>query len=138
MEKKYLFLDDVRDPNDVTHYCPSSLVSLYAKEEWVIVRNYQEFQNWINNMGLPDVISFDHDLADEHYSPLMYSEGYNELYNEFKEKTGYDCAQWLVNYCMDKGIDIPDFYVHSMNPVGSHNISAYLNNYRKFFRENLD
>jgi hypothetical protein len=136
MEKKYLFLDDVRNPNDVTHYCQSDLIPLYAKENWVIVRNYTEFQFWINNMGLPDVISFDHDLADEHYSPLMYGDKYNELYDVFKEKTGYDCAVWLVEYCLDRGIDIPDFYVHSMNPVGAKKIEGLLTNYQKFMENN--
>ena len=93
MEKKYynLFLDDVREPDKVTW------VNL-PPVEWTIVRNYNQFVSTIERFGLPNFISFDHDLAEEHYHPAMYSENvsdYNKLYTNchFKEKTGYDCAK---------------------------------------------
>ena len=60
------------------------------------------------------MISFDHDLADEHYL--------KQNSQEFVEKIGYDCAKWLVEYCMDHYLDLPKFYCHSMNPVGKENI----------------
>jgi hypothetical protein len=50
----------------------------------------------------------------------------------FSEKTGYDCAKWLVNFCMDNNLKLPEYYVHSMNPVGRRNILGYLDNYVKF------
>jgi hypothetical protein len=50
----------------------------------------------------------------------------------FKEKTGYDCAKWLVNYCLDNNQKLPNFIIHSMNPVGTKNISDYLNDFREF------
>lgn len=49
-----------------------------------------------------------------------------------REKTGLDCAKWLVNLCMDNNLDLPDYIVHSMNPAGAKNIWEYLENYRKF------
>jgi hypothetical protein len=33
---------------------------------------------------------------------------------------------------MNTGKDIPDYIIHSMNPVGGKNIFMYLDNYRKF------
>jgi hypothetical protein len=54
-----LYLDDVRNP---TNTFPTTLNS-----EWVIVRSYKEFVKAIEDKGLPFMISFDHDLADEHY-----------------------------------------------------------------------
>ena len=132
MKTYNLFLDDFRIPVDCSRYMSNP--KLYNLNEWVIVRNYDEFVNFISKNGLPNIISFDHDLADEHYSNDMYAgnETYDKNYENFKEKTGYDCAKWLVNYCMDKDMDIPEFVVHSMNPAGGKNIWEYLENYRKF------
>jgi hypothetical protein len=52
-------------------------------------------------------------------------------YDSYKEKTGYHCAKWLVEYCLDKNLKLPDFQVHSMNPVGKANIQSYLDNFRR-------
>ena len=49
-----------------------------------------------------------------------------------REKTGMDCAKWLVDFCMDTKQDLPDYIIHSMNPAGGKNIFMYLDNYRKF------
>ena len=125
-----LFLDDVRNPIDCILYIKDKI---YA-EEWDIVRNYNEFINYITENGIPDLISFDHDLADEHYSPTMYGGGslYNHLYSEFKEKTGYDCAKWLCDYCSENGLPLPTYLIHSMNPVGRDNILGVLKTFEKF------
>ena len=50
----------------------------------------------------------------------------------FSEKTGYDCTKWLVNFCMDNNLKLPDYYSHSMNTVGRRNILGYLDNFVKF------
>ena len=118
-----LFLDDVRVPSDVTW---SKFP--YADMEWNIVRSYAEFVAYIEKNGMPDVISFDHDLADEHYTPEEYwndyeaSKAYQEARN-YTEKTGNDCAKWLVEYCLDNNVTMaPLILVHSLNPVGADNI----------------
>ena len=132
MKTYNLFLDDFRMPVDCSRYMQNP--GLYNLNQWVIVRNYDEFVKFIEKNGLPDMISFDHDLADEHYSNDMYSgtEVYNKNYETFTEKTGMDCAKWLVDYCMDKDQSLPEYIVHSMNPAGGKNIWEYLENYRKF------
>jgi hypothetical protein len=133
--KYNLFLDDIRHPYDCISYMKDP--GIYAKWEWVIVRNYDEFVSIITEKGMPDIISFDHDLADEHYSKEMYegTEEYNKKYEEFKEKTGLDCAKWLCDYCMDYRETLPEFVVHSMNPAGGKNISSYLESFKKFQSE---
>ena len=139
MKTYNLFLDDFRSPVDCSRYMPNP--GIYLKMEWVIVRNYDEFVKFISKNGLPSMVSFDHDLADEHYSNDMYdgNEVYNKNYETFKEKTGYDCAKWLVDYCMDRDLDLPEYIVHSMNPAGGKNIWEYLEGYRKFKeREDYD
>ena len=47
------------------------------------------------------------------------------------DKTGYDCAKWLVDYCLDNDILMPHFTVHSANPEGAANILHLLNNLQK-------
>lgn len=86
--------------------------------------------------GLPDAISFDHDLADSHYTPEYFWDNYEESkkYQEWNsknhtEKTGMDCAKWLVDYCMDNKKMLPEIFVHSANPVGADNIKGLLYNY---------
>lgn len=122
-----LFLDDVRVPYDVFRM---TLNPLFEKnEDWVVVRNYYEFVNYIIKFGLPDFISFDHDLAFEHY----LSENQSEIeYESLKEKTGYDASKWLCDYCLDNNLSVPDYYVHSANPAGKKNIEMYLSNFIKY------
>ncbi len=94
---KKLYLDDIRNPKS---------------DGWTVVRNYEEFVQSIDQNGLPDEISFDHDLGED-------------------VKTGYDCAKWLCEYCWMNGIPIPPYNVHSANPVGRDNIIGTLKSYEK-------
>lgn len=131
---KILWLDDARNPFlDLEGKVPKVKDSIL---EWVL--SYEQFVQWIEKYGLPDIISFDHDLADEHYTPEYFWSNYEESkkYQEwrsetYQEKTGMDCAKWLVDYCIDNDKELPEFYVHSANPVGADNIKGILNNYIK-------
>ena len=118
-----LFLDDVRLPNHVTW------VDIPKDQHYSVVRNYQEFVDLITLRGLPKFVTYDHDLADSHYGDGLRGDDIN--YNKYKEKTGYDCAKWLVNECMKKGIKHPPYMCHSMNPVGKQNIINYIESYNK-------
>ncbi|WP_341199264.1 cyclic-phosphate processing receiver domain-containing protein [Croceibacter atlanticus] len=111
---KLLWLDDLRNPflND-----EGTVPKENTHIEWVL--SYEQFTQWIERFGLPEIISFDHDLAD------VFS-------NDREEKTGMDCAKWLVDYCLDNNVDLPKYYVHSANPVGSKNINGLLNNFKIF------
>ena len=115
-----LFLDDLRIPKDAIGLVSSNLNQFYWANDWDIVRCYDEFVSYITKNGLPDFISFDHDLADEHY-----------IGTDTNEKTGFECAKWLVDFCLDNDGQIPDFMVHSANPVGKKNIESYLANAQK-------
>lgn len=124
-----LFLDDMRIPKDVIEYIsPVQLKEIYLNTDWVIVRNYDEFVKYVTENTLPELISFDHDLADEHYCNDMS----DSSYERFKEKTGYECAKWLCDYCGDNDLKLPKYIVHSMNPIGKKNIENYLQNFIKF------
>ena len=124
MEKFYLYLDDVRTPED---------------PRWFVVRSYDEFVEKINEFGLEnfEVISLDHDLGPQstrHFIETARHTGEID-YSSIDEKTGLDCAKWMVEIAMDTDIDLPRIVVHSANPVGSANIMSYINNY--LYRERL-
>ena len=106
-----LYLDDVRTPNS---------------EGWEIVRSYNDFIAWIQENGLPDEVSFDHDLADVHYDPQTTKQSFS-----YHETTGYDAAKWLCDYCWTNGLPIPSWNVHSANPVGRDNIIQILKSFEK-------
>lgn len=110
----YLFLDDERKPDNVTWI-------RLPRVDWVIVSSYDEFVAKIQHMGAPAFVSFDHDLADEHYQAMLA--GCN---NYGAEKTGYECAKWLVDFCIETNVRFPDYVVHSMNPIGAKRISDYV------------
>lgn len=128
--KTLLFLDDFRAPVDAIY----TGNTIYY-ENWIVIRNYPEFVEYLRNNPLPDLISFDHDLADGHYHKNMQSGVLNydaESFMKDSEKTGYHCAKFLIDLCIDLGYKLPEFLVHSMNPIGKENILGLLNNFKKF------
>lgn len=115
-----LFLDDVRFPNTTKHV----ELPMY---NWVIVRSYDEFVKIITERNLPYHINFDHDLSYDDQNKT----------SNFTEKTGYDCAKFLVEYCMKTNQDLPEFGCHSMNYIGKQNIISLLENYKNK-QQNID
>ena len=75
---KNIYLDDLRTPYE---------------DKWIIVRGFYQFIETVESIGLENIgaISLDHDLG---------------IFVGEEEKTGYDCAKWLVNLSMDKGIKL--------------------------------
>ena len=118
IEKKRLYLDDVRTPK---------------AEDWIIARNYDEFVASIKLYGLGnfEVISLDHDLGEgamiEYYTNVKNN--YILDYNNIQERTGMDCCRFLVAESMNQNIPLPQIYIHSANPIGSANMMGYINNY---------
>ena len=119
--KEILWLDDYRNPKNWIDYIKNVFPTIVKeKYEIVWVTSYDEFVKYINYYGLPDAIGFDHDLADE---------GPNE-------KTGYNAAKFLVDYCLDNNEDLPEFVSQSDNPAGRENILRLLNNFKKYVHRN--
>lgn len=106
-----LYLDDVRVPSGfgITH-----------------VRTYEEFVQYMRTHPVPDLISLDHDLAEEHLpTPEEEQERYetNSIpYEAYTEKTGLAACQWLV----DNDVPVKHWQVHSANPVGGDNMFEVL------------
>ena len=80
----------------------------------IILRSYDAFVEYVKSVGekIGDhYISFDHDLGEE--------------------MSGYDCAKFLINWCLDNEYDVPDYNIHSANPVGTENIESLFKTYKK-------
>lgn len=122
MGKSKIYLDDIRTP---------------IEDGWTVVRNYDAFVSTVMYIGLEniDVISLDHDLGDtamkEWHTNVYHN--YTLNYDNITEKTGMDCAKWLVEQWMD-GQPVIDVFTHSANAIGSANIMGYINNYRHINR----
>ena len=125
--KTLLFLDDIRSPSWV-HWMklPSR-----CDGDWTIVRNFSEFQEHILLIGVPDFISFDHDLDMEGIQDSSLQSNPTHASPQ-GEPSGMMCAKWLVEYCLDNHIKCPDFAVHSQNPAGRANIEGLLDGFAKF------
>ena len=143
MKPFLLFLDDLRRPEDA--YAPgvrrkdlgtvetTSLLDLTntKSDDWVIVRTYEEFGLMLNSEGIPEIVSFDHDLSVEHikyYFKETVLSGIIE-YANLKHKTGWHCAKLLVQKCKELGCPLPQWFVHSANSYGSYNIKEVLENF---------
>lgn len=99
----FLFLDDERSVADVTW------ITLY-EGDYCVVRNYQEFCDFITAHDVPEVISFDNDLGDPFYD-------------------GKECVKFLESQWYLGNITFPDnfrFTVHSKNPIAAEWIRQYL------------
>lgn len=127
--KYYIYLDDVRTPipNTSTHETP----------EWTVVRNYDEFVSKVTEVGLANIalISLDHDLGDtamKEWHTNVYV-NYTLNYDNITEKTGMDCAKWLVEQWLD-GAPVCRVMVHSANAIGASNMMGIINNYKHIHR----
>ena len=132
----HLFLDDTRNPEDVTW------IEL-PPHQWTIVRNYNEFVRIIQIQGVPATVSYDHDLCDEHYEEYRIAHTPGHLtsgrirYEILKEKTGMECARFLANLCVERKIPTPPYFVHTLNPCGRENIKSIMEGARKVLKRVL-
>lgn len=132
--KKLIWLDDDRSPflNNWLRYSP-----IEEPYEVFWLKSYDEFVEYISKNGIPDAICFDHDLGNkiDPDADLMFYNGeissFSLLSYDNDEKTGYDCAKWLVEYCLDNNLMIPPYSIQSMNSIGKKNIDDLLKNFIK-------
>ncbi len=127
MNKINIYLDDIRTPT--------------VSEFWTVVRNYDEFVAKVTEVRLENIrlISLDHDLGPtaikEWHSNVYHN--YSLNYDNIQEKTGYDCAKWLVERWME-GEPVVEVVTHSANAIGSANIMGYINNYKHIHKLDQD
>ncbi len=103
-----LFLDDERKP------------TRDLGTEVLIARDCDEARKLVLEMGVPSVISFDHDLG--------------------KPESGLTFLWWLVDESVEDRLDlmkVERIIVHSMNPVGALNIAGLWDGYARDIGSNV-
>ena len=123
-----LFLDGTRSPENV------DWIQFPVQGPWIIVRNILDFKLRITSFGLPDFVTFSHNLSPEH-SAINWSKFTIPDYLNLENKTGYDCACWLIDYCVMYDLDFPAYTVHSQNTIGGEHIHSAIWAYKRW-REN--
>lgn len=90
-----LFIDDERFP--------------FKIDRFVIAQTSQEAFHLLVSRGVPNYISFDHDLGGEDTSMVF--------------------LKAMFNYMDDMKLKFPknfDYHIHSQNPIGRENIRSYM------------
>lgn len=136
--KTLLYLDDTKNP---FFELPQRVVDNYKV---ILVRDFDEFQIYIEERNMPDLVSFDHDLAEEHYTPEYFWDDYeaSKKYQEYvkpkyKNETGEYCAKFLKSYCINNNHKKPKYLVHSANPIGADWIRDQLTDFTEIKMEDL-
>jgi len=83
-----------------------------------VVRNYNEAIEIIKQYGVPNFISFNHNLDVDKKETFL--------------KSGYDLAKWLIKSDVNNTVKIPkdfNFKIHSQNSLDKQNIIYLLNEY---------
>jgi hypothetical protein len=118
MNKINIMLDDERLPLDI-----KNLMGVHFVEDWMIVRTYNDFKTAIDeNIGNIGIVSFDHDIA---------------CFEEDGEKTGVDCVQYLLDKCIENGIELCDWFIHTQNVEGRKNIKSKFLTYLKVIENKI-
>lgn len=99
-----LFLDDERFPFWV-YDRPSEIGGFH------ILRSTEAAKGAVQAMGMPHLISFDHDLGGDDKAMHFLN--------------------WLANEYWDGKSPIPDYRIHSANPIGQKNIESFMESWRK-------
>ena len=136
-----LFLDDLRKPEHAYIYPKRDATGIVVDarslkntssiddDDWVVVRNYADFVQTLEEHGLPNAVSFDHDLHEEHvkhYYAVTEPTGVIE-YGNLKEKTGKHCAEAFIKKCKQvQPANLPAVYIHSANRYGVQEINKIL------------
>ena len=126
-----LWLDDQRDPYQYLNVEKKSKTYLRNKQFYdnlmlknnlvfVWVKNFYQFVQYIKKNGVPQFVSFDHDLNNR-----KGGEGVSDF--EKTVNNGLNCAKWLIDYCEKTKSALPKFYVHSANPKYGPQIVNLLN-----------
>ena len=108
MKRVVIFLDDFRKPNKYVNCNINNVFQAYTYNDFINLLN-----KLYNKYGKIDEIWFDHDLG------------------EVNDGNGYDCAKYLVDFCIDKNMNLPEYHIQSANSVGRANIDSYLKSYLK-------
>jgi len=123
---KKLFIDDLRMPFDTWDMSQKEIQDQLDREGWVVVKTSAEAIDWLKQNGIPEFITFDHDLG----IPSMGQ---------------YDTVIPIINFIIDSVLNgtlkLPDnftYQIHSGNPVGRENIKGKLDGFLTFLKDSQE
>jgi hypothetical protein len=112
--------DDSRQIRDFNHHHEYTDLTI----KWYRVRTIDRMIEFIGTKGMPNIISFDHDLEPIHYNINTNTIDYTEY-----PTTGYSCCEFVIEIL--KRTQLPcTLLVHSMNPLGRDRILELIENYK--------
>ena len=98
-----LFLDDERQ---TTYVDPN------GERMWFVARSTEEAKDLVIDLGFPWFMSLDHDLG--------------------PDDTTMKFLNWLVwEYGGNAITHVPDYQIHSANPIGSRNIESFMESWKR-------
>lgn len=101
-----LFIDDERNPETI----------YLLGEYWTIARSSEQATNLVKEKGMPDAISFDHDLGENDTSIVF--------------------LKWLIEYALENKINwVPECFFHTQNPVGKQNLKSLVSSWLRIIKQ---
>lgn len=92
-----LFIDDERTP---------------VGDDWIVARSSSDAMAVAFIYGIPDFISFDHDLGGDDTTMVF--------------------LKWLAEFCLNNKYNFDfEYEVHSQNPVGRDNIIGFIESFKR-------
>ena len=125
-----LWLDDQRDPH--REFPPVDMNIVWVK-------SYEEFCDYLKHNPMPEMVDFDHDLSPEQYAPQEHWVGTYRKWrqeNPYTSRTGRDCAMFLCYMCCKLKRQLPQWQIHSHNPIGAYEITEVLMAYAELYYDN--
>ena len=93
------------------------------------IRNYDDFVDHIQINGMPDMISFDHDLGDD-VARAKVANGMSKRRARREKrltKSGHECLKYVLSLKTDQ--KLPTIFIHSSNPEGVKDMEDTLDYY---------
>lgn len=79
---------------------------------WMIARSSEDAKKLVVDLGMPEKMSLDHDLGGADTTMVF--------------------LRWLYNFSYENKINnVPEYVVHSANPIGSKNIVSFMESWKK-------
>src|SRR4030067_1911522 len=108
-----LYLDDLRDPSSTygEAFVREDVEAGFAPSQWVVARSTEAAKKLVLDLGMPEIMSLDHDLGDK--------------------DRAMDFLAWLANEYWNGTQPIPMIIVHSANPIGSENLRSFADSWKR-------
>lgn len=126
MNKKYLlFIDDERSFTD--KFVVDNYSHLYPKDiEVYTARTAQQAIQIVEKLGMCSFVSYDHDLG-----ILANLLDKDENIEYYVDHTVMTFLKWLSKTYWHPGMPIPEYAIHSANPIGRANIKAFMDSWAR-------